>query len=421
MLRHVLQTNPFYQKKLGPRAADQIKGLESLAGLPFTTKAELLADQERHPPYGTNLTYPFSRYVRLHQTSGTATGTPLRWLDTRDSWAWFLECWRQKYDAVEVTASDRLFFPFSFGPFIGFWAAFEAAVQRGNLTLAGGGMSSSARLRFLLDHQATIICCTPTYALRLAEVGKEEKLDLNGSPVRALIVAGEPGGSVPSTRARIEAAWGARVFDHSGMTELGSCTIECVPNPLGVHVLETEFIPEVVDEVGKSVPPGVEGELVVTNLGRWGSPVIRYRTGDRVVADPEPCPCGRPWLRLKGGIVGRADDMMVIHGNNVYPSAIENIVRRYQEIVEFQMEVIETPALTNLRLVLECQPAESPARLINEIVAAVRDELNFRPEVVVVPLGTLPRSEMKSRRLIRRMKGPPHGPSEATPLPGMQP
>lgn len=402
MLHAILPTNAFYQHKLA--SPDQLSTTSDFRRLPFTTKTEVLADQAAHPAYGSNLTYPLTRYCRLHQTSGTATGTPLRWLDTPESWQWFLDCWRIKYECIGLKPEDRLFFPFSFGPFIGFWAAFEGAVRLGNLCLAGGGMSSAGRLRFMLDNAATVVCCTPTYALRLAEVAHQEGLDLAGSPVRALIVAGEPGGSIPSTRQRIEESWGARVFDHTGMTEMGSCTIECVENPGGVHVLETEFIPEVIDAAsGEPVLPGVEGELVLTNLGRWGSPLIRYRTGDRVIVDPAPCPCGRPWLRLKGGILGRTDDMMVIRGNNVYPSALENIVRRFAGIEEFAIELDQAGARTALRLLLECQPAAPAQELAAEVSALIRHELHFRADVSVVPPGALPRSEMKSRRIVRKM------------------
>src|SRR5262249_42274504 len=155
------------------------------------------------------------------------------------------------------------------------------------------------------DNAATAVLCTPTYALRLAEAAREEGIDLRGSTVRALIVAGEPGGSIPATRGRIEDAWGARVFDHTGMTEVGPVAVGCVANPGGPHVLEPEFIVEGANPAtGEAVPPGTEGELVVTNLGRVGSPLLRYRTGDLVCIDPEPCPCGSTFARLRGGVRG---------------------------------------------------------------------------------------------------------------------
>src|SRR5437773_888657 len=287
LVTEILPRNRFYAAKFsqGRLSADDIRTPADLSRLPFTTKAELLADQEAHPPYGTALTYPLNRYNRLHQSSGTSA-RPLRWLDTPENWTWHLDCWEQIYQIVGVRAEDRLFFPYSFGPFLAFWAAFESAARRGNLTLAGGGMNSSARLRFLMENEATVVLCTPTYALRLAEVAREDGISLADSSVRMLIVAGEPGGSIPATRTRIETAWNARVFDHCGMTEIGPLGIECQENPGGLHLLETECLAEIIDSVtGLPVPAGQLGELVLTNLGRWGSPLIRYRTGDLVRAD----------------------------------------------------------------------------------------------------------------------------------------
>src|SRR5262249_11667698 len=157
------------------------------------------------------------------------------------------DCWAAYFRMVEIRPDDVLFFPFSFGPFLGFWTAFESAAWQGALCLPGGGMSSTARLRFMLDNRATAVLCTPTYALHLAEVAAREGIDLPRSAVRMVIVAGEPGGSIPGTRQRIEVAWGARVFDHNGMTEIGPAGIECPAKPLGLHLLESEYIAEVID------------------------------------------------------------------------------------------------------------------------------------------------------------------------------
>src|SRR5262249_18449342 len=157
------------------------------------------------------------------------------------------------------------------------------------LKLATGGMSSLARLRLILDNQCTVLLCTPTYALHLAKVARENGVALGptaGCAVRSIIVAGEPGGSIPATRARIEDAWQARVFDHHGMTEVGPMSIECPHAPGGLHILEGDYITEVIDpSSGAEIAPGQIGELVVTNLGRLGSPVLRYRTGDLVRVD----------------------------------------------------------------------------------------------------------------------------------------
>lgn len=360
-----------------------------------------MADQLAHPPYGTNLTQPVSSYVRLHQTSGTTSGQPLRWLDTPTSWEWILQCWQTIYDVLGITRADRFFFPFSFGPFLGFWAAFEGAARRGCLVLPGGGASTLARLRFLQDNQATVVCSTPTYALRMLEIAAEEGISLADSSVRMLILAGEPGANIPATRQLIEAGWGARVIDHWGMTEVGPLGIECLENPGGFHLLETECIVEVIDaETSQQVPPGQEGELVITTLGRLDSPVVRYRTGDRVKVDPNPCPCGRPWKRLLGGVLGRTDDMLLVKGNNFYPSMIEAIVRQFNNIEEFQV-VLSNRHPGELKLRLELKTATQAEHMIEAVAQQFRDQYHFRPVIEVVSPGTLPRSEMKSKRVIR--------------------
>ena len=281
MLQEVREKNPFYRSKLAHVPFDPLT--DSLEKLPFTLRAELEADQIASPPFGTNLTYPLNQYCRYHQTSGTG-GHAMRWLDTAESWAWFRKIWGIIFTSAGVGPEDRILFAFSFGPFVGFWGAFEGASAVGALCLPAGGLPTSARLKMLMDNGATVVCCTPTYALHMAEVAAQEGLDLAHGPVKTIIVAGEPGGSIPATRERIESAWGARVVDHTGMTEMGPVTFECdARRGEGVHVMESEFIPEVIDPAtGQAVPAGQTGELVLTNLGRWGSPLIRYRTGDQV-------------------------------------------------------------------------------------------------------------------------------------------
>jgi phenylacetate-CoA ligase len=413
LLQAILPDNRFYARKLHETGltADALTNIELL---PFTTKAELLEDQREHPPYGSVLTYPREKYTRYHQTSGTK-GLPLRWLDTNDSWGSVLDVWEALLRIVGVTAEDVLFFPFSFGPFLGFWSAFEAACRLGCLCLSGGGMSSTARLRFLLDNQPTVVLCTPTYALHLLHVASNEGIDLSSSSVRMLIVAGEPGGSVPEVRARIEAGWGARVFDHNGMTETGPVGIECPEQPGGLHVLETHHLVEVIDPAtgqpldgsvayasGSDAGPPREGELVLTTLARWASPLIRYRTGDLVQVDSHPCPCGRSLIRLQGGIRGRVDDMLVVRGNNVHPSTLQAILHRFPEVTEFRVEVDETGTLPVLRIDVEPTPSTDASTLPARIGRVIQDELLFRAEIQTVPPGSLPRFELKARRVVRK-------------------
>jgi len=404
LLAEVLPGNRFYAAKFAAAGitAKDIRGLDDLERLPFTCKGDLAADQEANPPYGSALTYPLERYCRMHQTSGTSTGHPLRWLDSPDNWEALLRCWQVSFPFMGLTHRDRIFFPFSFGPFLGFWTAFEAATRAGYLCLAGGGMTSTARLRFLLEHESTVVFATPTYALHLAELAAKEKIDLASSKVRALVVAGEPGGTIPATRKRIEDIWGARVFDHYGMTEVGPVAVEPVDLPGQMFVLESEYIAEIlVPGESRTVPAGEFGELVLTNLGRLGSPLIRYRTGDLVKAATNPDPSGRTWLRLDGGILGRADDMIHVRGNNLYPSAIEAILRRFADVAEYRIHVDQTGPLADLRIEVEPTAGTDGDELSERVSRAVRDGLLFRVEVTMATPGSLPRFEMKARRIVR--------------------
>jgi phenylacetate-CoA ligase len=423
LLAELIPANQFYSRKLQSWGVTfDVASLEDFsARFPFTTKPELAQDQLGHPPFGTNLTYPLDRYTRFHQTSGTS-GAPLRWLDTPESWEGMVESWMEIFRAAGVRANDRVFFAFSFGPFLGFWLAFESAGRLGCLCIPGGGLGSAARLRAIMGNGATVICCTPTYAIRLGEVALEEKIDLGASRVKKIIVAGEPGGSIFATRARIESLWaGARVFDHHGMTEVGPVSYECPAQPGVLHVIESAYFAEIIDPVsGKPGAPGQAGELVLTTLGRTGSPLLRYRTGDLVkraasvsLAEPatagkmpaarsEACACGRHELALEGGILGRTDDMVIVRGVNVYPSAVEEIIRAFNHVAEYRVHITEADALTQMRVEIESTAScHDPAALAARVEKAFETALVLRVPVSTVAPGALPRFEMKARRWIK--------------------
>jgi len=307
--------------------------------------------------------------------------------------------------AAGVTRRDRFFFAFSFGPFLGFWSALDAVQRLGCFCFPGGSMSSHARLQAILDNGITALCCTPTYAQHLGEVAREKKVDLTRSRVRLLIVAGEGGGSIPATRARIERLWpGAAVFDHHGMTEVGPVTYQCPARPGSLHVLESAYLPEVIDpQTVEPVPAGESGELVLTTLDRIGSPLLRYRTGDLVKPrQRSACICGRHELALDGGILGRSDDMVVVRGVNVYPSLVEEIVRGYPEVTEYRVQLDCRHAMPELSLEVETA-ANSPglASLPHRLEQSFQTALNLRVPVVLVPPGSLPRFEMKAQRWVR--------------------
>lgn len=400
-LLRIFPQNHFYRQKFQDSGMDEpptLESLEDLSRLPFTTKRDLVADQDANPLFGNNLTYPLSAYVRLHQTSGT-TGRPLKILDTQESWDWWAECWTAIYRAAGVSRDDIVFLAFGFGPFIGFWSAYEGAKRVGALTVPGGGMDSVQRLRTMQEIGATVLVCTPSYALRLAEVAQEHGMNMQESSVRVTIHAGEPGASISATRERIERAWGARTYDHAGMTEMGAYGFACSQQQ-GLHVNEGEFIAEILDpRTGQPVVEGQTGELVLTNLGRWGTPAIRYRTGDLVRHGGYRCGCGRTFLSLAGGVLGRVDDMLIVRGVNVYPSALADVLHRFPEVSEYRVIVTQEGSMDEIALQVEC-----PGELVADIQQELHIAFNLRVPVEAVVQGSLPRFELKARRVDDRRK-----------------
>jgi len=405
LIDEIVPNNPFYTAKLKSCGLDGGVGSlqEYFDKMPFTTKAELVKDQENHPHYGTNLTYPVEKYVRLCRTSGS-TGAPLRCLDTRESWEWMVDNWCRVYKEAGLRLADRVFFAFSYGPFLGFWTAHDAAAKNGYLCLPGGGASSYARLLAIIENEATVLCCTPTYALRLAEVAREEGVDLSEAKVHTLIVAGEPGGSVPATRAKIEKSWNARVFDHHGMTEIGPVSYEC-PDRIGtLRVIESSYIAEVLDrETYKPVGPGERGELVLTSLGRAALPLLRYHTGDIVERGPkEPDSRGCHDLALVGGIIGRTDDMVPIRGVNVSPSVVENVMHSVPGVAEYRAEISEERGMLAMTIKVEPSPdCGNPEHLVSALKKEFHHTFSLRVPIEIVETGSLPRFEMKHKRWVR--------------------
>ena len=388
--------NAFYRKKL-ESVTLPVSSLDDFLGMPFTTKQELVEDQADNPPYGTNLTFEHDAYTRIHATSGT-TGRRLTCLDTNESWAWFTFCWQEIYRAIGINREDRIFTAFGFGPFVGFWAGYEAAQQIGALAIPGGAQSSEQRLHWLMEARATVLLSTPTYALRLIEVARENNIDLRTSAIRNTIHAGEPGANVASIRAQIESAWGARCWDHAGMSEVGAWGYQCRDDQ-GLHLLESEFIAEVLSvDTGEPVGEGETGELILTNLGRWAMPALRYRTGDVVQWMSTPCTCGSPFIRFPGGILGRVDDMIQVRGVNVYPSAFESIIRGAPAVVEFQVEISKERGMWELHIDLEVAPGADSEAIRAGVAEALGNQLGIRATIEIAEPSSLPRYELKARR-----------------------
>lgn len=390
-LRAILPRNRFYSHKLGGSDL-QLGQLDELSKLPLTTKQELVASAEASPDgISEHQTFARGEYSRVHRTSGT-TGKPLLLLDTADDWRWWSQTWQHVLEAAEVTSEDRVFLAFSFGPFIGFWSAHQACVDRGASVIPGGGLSSMARLEFMRQTDANVLCCTPSYALHLAEVAAAEKVPISELAIRRVIVAGESGGSVAAVRQRIEELWQAKVIDHSGATEIGpwgfGWTDRC-----GLHVIETSFIAEILPAAGCDGSDDL-GELVLTSLGRYGAPVIRYRTGDivrRAEGGTERC----NFMWLPAGVVGRSDNMVTVRGVNIFPSSVDAIVREMPQITEYRILVTRAAELDQIEL--EIEAAEDTSQQLQKLLTS---RLGLRIPVRRVAPESLPRSELKSRRWV---------------------
>lgn len=390
LFREVVPHNRFYAEKFARVNCLPLTSLDQLRELPYTFKEELVTAP--HPgEFAANLTYSLDRYVRYHHTSGTR-GRAMPVLDTANDWMWWTDCWQFVLDAADIGPADRAILAFSFGPFIGFWSAHDALVQRGGMVIPSGGMNTLARLELIRRTSATALFCTPSYALRLAEVARENRLDPASLDVRKIVVAGEPGGSVPAVRQQIEQAWNAVVIDHSGASEIGPWGVGDRQGR-GLYILEHEFIAEFLSlATGGPATDGEQAELVITSLGRWGSPVIRYRTGDIV----RPCLQADGEIQftlLAGGVLGRSDDMLIVRGVNIFPSSIEQILRAFPEVVEFRATAHKQGSLDALVIEIEDRLG-LPDRVAREL--AVR--LGLKIEVRCVPLGSLPRFEGKGKR-----------------------
>jgi phenylacetate-CoA ligase len=391
-------------KKAGV-TSEKIRTLDDLRRIPFMTRDDWMQAQLEDPPFGTLLAAPREAAVRYHLTSGTTGRTPIRVLDGLKDWEWIAECWCYGFWGFGVRPKDIVFFAFSYGTFVGFWGAHYACEKIGCLVLPGGNMTTEARVKQIFDLQATVVCSTPTYALRMAQEARTLGIDLQGGPVTRIILSGEPAGSIPATKSLIEQQWGAMAGDTAGMTELGTIMMfECEHQPGGAHVIEDHYIEEVIDpQTDRPLPHGEMGERVVTSFGRGFIPLLRYRSRDYVVKVPgSNCGCGRTFDLYDGGIRGRVDDMKLVRGTNVYPRAIEAIVREHKEIDEFQIHLWTAEGIRDeieVLVELPAKPAHA-AELLDKLASdlALAHE-GLRIDVKEVAAGTLPRFELKAKRI----------------------
>jgi phenylacetate-CoA ligase len=407
-MKYVIEKSPFYRRKFSEAGVtpNDIKSIEDVRKVPFTTKAELLKSQEEHPIFGDFPCLPPEAACRVFQTSGT-TGTPLKVPFSKKDW--FKNCFEQFSYYVYgygIESKDVAFFPFVYGLFVAWWGL-QATMEQHSVTIVpGGGQTSETRLKSIIDWGATVVCGTPTYILYLGELAQKMGIDLPNSKVRIVVTAGEPGAQVPATKSLVERLWGAKNYDDIGSTEITNFGFECIAQN-GTHLNEAMFLPESLDkETGKPVGPGEVGELVLSNLCCETAPLLRYKTGDLVRFSYDRCECGRTFLRMIGGVIGRADDMFYFGGVNIFPSAIENFVRQVPEFSnEYQLVVPRQGSGKKLRIRVEPATADIPDDRLQRAVKALLDNIAYNikvtPDVEVAAVGSLPRFEGKARRIIR--------------------
>ncbi|MET0609522.1 MAG: AMP-binding protein [Gaiellaceae bacterium] len=403
-LRYLLERSPFYRAKLA--GADPDGGLAELATLPLTQKDELRASRTRENPIGEHLCAERSELVRIYSTSGT-TGTPSYVpLTAGDLDNWVTGSARS-YAASGIAAGQRIVSTYDAGPFVA--GAALASFERIGLSHIPVGTGHTARLMRaveLLRPEAVVL--TPSYAAHLVEWAAERDFDLSGSSVERVLVAGEPGGGEPGFREQLESGWGARVTEAMGIGDIGvSLWGECEEQD-GMHLGARGFVhPELIEpESGRALPleDGAAGELVLTHLRHRAAPLLRFRTRDHVRVRISPCPCGRTGPRVR--CVGRTDEMLIVRGVNVFPSAVREVVSSFAPRVSGYVLVRpradgvkqEPPLPVAVEL---ARGAQADDELADAIRARVREVLVVQTAVELVAWGSLQRSEYKSKLLER--------------------
>jgi phenylacetate-coenzyme A ligase PaaK-like adenylate-forming protein len=406
LLRHVYHGSPHYRGRMDDSDCrpDQIESLDDyLRRFPILTRDEITESESTPPPFGTLAAVDPGLAMRYHQTSGSTGQPPVRTFDTARDWVWASDMWATGLYAMGIRDRDVAAVAFGYGLFIGFWGLHYALEKIGCTTIATGSFDSEKRIRLLVDQGVTVLACTPTYAMRLALTAKQMGVDLaSDTKVRVVVTSGEP--RPDSTKRAIAESFGAFVGDTAGMTEAATIFMfECLEEPGGCHIIETDYIEEVLDpETRLPVGYGERGVRVMTSLGREGICMLRYWTNDLVVKMPHSaCSCGRTWDIYQAGIQGRHDDMRKIRGVWFVPSMVEDVVRMFPDIDEYQCTLDTVEALDTLIIQIEPRADLSPSdgeNLRQRFALETKRVLSITPRVELAMPDALPRFEMKAKR-----------------------
>jgi len=390
-------------EKAGVTPGD-IRTLDDIRRVPTVEKSMMRGIQRKDPfPYGDALCVPLEEVSNYRQTSGT-TGQPVYQADTWQDWEWWAECWAYILWAQGYRPIDRVFIPFGYNVFVAFWAAHYAAEKIGAEVVPGGVLDTQSRILKIQELNATAMMATPTYVLGMADTAKNKMgIDPASLTIDKITCAGEPGASIPTTKKRMEEAWGAKVYDHAGATEIGAWCYECQEQPGGLHVQEAFFLVEIQDvDTGEYIEePGRQGKMIITALDRQAQPCIRFDSKDIIEWDPAPCPCGRTFRIIKGGVIGRADDITKVKGVLLSPSAIEEVVRGIDGLSdEFEVIVGKVGDLDRISLKVELQPERvgDQQAIEGQLKDQLRLKTNLGYKLEFHDYGSLPRYEVKAKR-----------------------
>ena len=388
-----------------------IKTFEDISKIPPVEKSMMRDIQRKDPfPYGDALCVPLEEVSNYRQTSGT-TGQPVYQADTWQDWEWWSESWAFILWAQGYRPRDRVFIPFGYNVFVAFWAGHYAAEKIGAEVVPGGVLDTQARILKIQELNATAMMATPTYVLGMADTARSKMgIDPASMTINKITCAGEPGASILSTKKRMEEAWGAKVYDHAGATEIGAWCYECEAQSGGLHVNEALFLVEIEDiETGEIIEePGRRGKMIITALDRQAQPCIRFDSKDVIEWASDPCPCGRTFRMIKGGVVGRADDITKVKGVLLAPSAIEEVVRGIEGLSdEFEVIVDKVGDIDRITLKVELMPESEGGRPAVE--GLLKDQLRLKTnlgyKLEFHDYGTLPRYEVKAKRFNDLRKG----------------
>ena len=383
---------------------DDIQSLEDIRHVPKVEKSMMRDIQVKDPfPYGDALCVPLEEVTAYRQTSGT-TGQPVYQPDTWQDWEWWAECWAYLLWAQGYRPADRVFIPFGYNVFVAFWAGHYGAEKIGCEVVPGGVLDTKARVLKIQELRATALMATPTYILGMADTARNQMgIDPAELSIERITCAGEPGAGIPSTKRRIETAWDAKVYDHAGATEIGAWSYECSHQPGGMHVNEAFFLVEIEDiETGEMITePGTRGKMIITALDRLAQPCVRFDSKDIIEWAPEPCSCGRTFRIIKGGVVGRADDITKVKGVLLAPSAIEEVVRSINGLGnEYEVTVEKAGDTDKITLKVELMPDFKDRRrpIESKLTDQLRLKTNLRYDLIFYEYGKLPRYEVKAKR-----------------------